>query len=441
MTPEHKGADLQPAASGWSRRQGRGSNDGGGLLLIQRLAVGGIRVLLIGSATISLADDNAAVAAVATTTPAAPLAPASIESTWAARPASNPSLAEEADPIDNHFTRGQALLDQGEYAKAVLEFEQVLRYDNLPPDQREQAEIYARAAQDYQQGRRLSVFGYTETGAGFYRENHTRTTNALGGDPARDGFWNARIGGGLGYIATDAVSVDASLDYQYRYYDDTDRRDDSDLRWNARLTQSLDAGSQSIGVRGRASYRGGDGYRQDYGLFVNRAFILDPDNEILLEGEIRAREYPRGGERNRSRDIAQAWLGWTRALMDGRASATLTLTGGREWATHGRAGGDQTIYGAQIDWGIDINERLSAFLFGLWEHNGTHEDIPYENTFGDPGRLRPDLDIYELGGGLTYAFAPDWSIRPEVLYIRDEGDAEFSDYSSTEIWINVRKSF
>lgn len=426
MALERKGADLRPAVPNM------GPHDVG-QLLIQWLAIAGITALLIAPATISRADSRA--------TDGAPVAPLNMESRLASSPELNPSLADEADPIDSHLERGQAYLEKGEYAKAVLEFEQVLRYDNLPPDLREQAEIYARAAQDYAQGKRLSAFGYAETGVGFYRENVTRTTNALGGDPARDWFWNARIGGGLGYIATDDLAIDASLDYQYRYYDDTDRRDDSDLRWNARITQSLTAGSQSIGVRGRASYRGGDGYRQDYGLFVNRAFILDPDNEILLEGEIRAREYPRGGERDRSRDIAQVWLGWTRALLDGRASLTLTLTGGREWATHGRAGGDQTIYGAEIDWGMDINDRLSAFLFGFWEHNGTHEDIPYENAFGDPGRLRPDLDIYEIGGGLTYALAPGWSLRPEVLYIRDEGDAEFSDYSSTEIWVNVRKSF
>ena len=39
-----------------------------------------------------------------------------------------------ADPIATHIERGQAYLAKGEYAKAVLEFEQVLRFDNLPPD-------------------------------------------------------------------------------------------------------------------------------------------------------------------------------------------------------------------------------------------------------------------------------------------------------------------
>ena len=345
----------------------------------------------------------------------------------------------DADPLAAHLERGQAYLEQGQYARAVLELEQVLRFDNLPPGLREQAEIYARAAKDYQEGRRLSAFGYAETGGGYYRENRTRTTNELGGDPARDWFWKARIGGGLSYLASDAITIDATLDYRFRYYDDTERRDDQDLRWNAAVVQSLASGSQSIGVRGRASYRGADGYRQDYGLYAHRAFVLDPDNEILVEAEIRSREYPRGRERNRSRDIAQAWLGWTRALMDGKAALTLTVNGGREWATHDREGGDRTIYGAQIDWGMDINERLSGFLFAFWEHNGYHDDVGKGAELDRT--LRPELDIYELGGGLTYAFAPGWSLRPEILYIRDEGNTQFSDYSSTEIWLTVRKSF
>jgi hypothetical protein len=55
--------------------------------------------------------------------------------------------------------------------------------------------------------------------------------------------------------------------------------------------------------------------------------------------------------------------------------------------------------------------------------------------------LTPDLDIYELGGGLTYKLAPGWSLRPEMLYIRDEGDTQYSDYSATEFWLIVRASF
>jgi hypothetical protein len=355
--------------------------------------------------------------------------------------AQTPATAGDARPVATHLERGNAYLEQGEYAKAVLEFEQILRYDNLPSDLRQQAEIYAKAARNYREGKRLSGFGFAETGGGYYRENVTRTTNALGGDPARDWFGEARVGGGLGYVLGDDLSIDGNLDYQFRHYDDTNRRNDSDLRWNAALIQSLAKGSQSIGVRGQASYRGDDGYRHDYGLFVNRYFTLDPSNQISLEGEIRSREYPSGDERQYSRDIGEVWLGWNRALVDGNAALTITLNGGREWATRDRPEGDQTFYGVAFDWGMDFNERLGVFLFGLWEHNGYHEDIAVDDEFEQVRELTPDLDIYELGGGLTYQFTPGWSLRPEVLYIRDEGDTQYSDYSATEFWLIVRASY
>jgi hypothetical protein len=347
----------------------------------------------------------------------------------------------DADPVATHLERGLAYLEQGEQAKALLEFEQVLRFDNLPVDLSQRAEIYARAARGYREGQRLSGFGFAETGGGYYRENVTRTTNALGGDPARDWFWEARVGGGLAYVLGDDLTIDGSLDYQFRHYDDSHRYNDSDLRWNGAVIQSLDEGSQSIGLRGEASYRGEDGYRQDYGLFANRYFTLDPDNQISLEGEIRTRRYPSGDERQYSRDIGEIWLGWTRALANGKASLTITLNGGREWATEDRPAGDQTFYGVAFDWGMDFDERLGVFLAGLWEHNGYHEDVAVDDELEDARELSPDLDIYEIGGGFTYEFAPGWSLRPEVLYIRDEGDTQYSDYSATEFWLIVRASF
>ena len=346
----------------------------------------------------------------------------------------------DADPVATHLERGQAYLDKGEYAKAVLEFEQVLRFDNLPPDLQQQAEIYAQAAQRYARGERLSAFGYAETGGGYYRENETRSTRAAG-VAARDWFWAARVGGGLSYIAGDDLTLDGTLDYRYRYYDDNERRDDSDLRWNGTLTQSLAAGSQSIGVRGRASYRGDPGYRQDYGLFVNRAFQIDADNRITVEGEIRRRDYPEE-LKERSRDTGEVWLSWTRSLMDGRAAVTLAANAGRQWATNDRPDGDANFYGVTVDWGMDINENLSVFLFGMWEHNAYQDEhLSLNDDFVPVGSYTRSDDLYELGGGVTWTFAPSWSLRPQVLYVRDQSNTLWGNYSSTEAWVTIRKSF
>jgi hypothetical protein len=195
-------------------------------------------------------------------------------------------------------------------------------------------------------------------------------------------------------------------------------------------------------VRGRASYRGDDGYRQDYGLFVNQAFNLNPDNRIAIEAEYRTRQYPRGRERERSRDIGQLWLSWTRALLDGRASLTLTALGGREWSTNDRPDWDQDFYGATFDFSMDLSEDLGFFLFGLYEHNAFDEDraVLDDNLETLSLYTRSD-DLYELEAGLTWGFAPSWSLRPQVLWLRDESNTLWGNYSSTELWMMVRRSF
>jgi hypothetical protein len=49
----------------------------------------------------------------------------------------------------SHLALVRGYLERGEYARAVQECEQVLSFDNLPPDLRQQAEIYAEAARNY----------------------------------------------------------------------------------------------------------------------------------------------------------------------------------------------------------------------------------------------------------------------------------------------------
>ena len=40
-----------------------------------------------------------------------------------------------------------------------------------------------------------------------------------------------------------------------------------------------------------------------------------------------------------------------------------------------------------------------------------------------------------------WEFAKGWTLRPEVLYIRDQSNSVAFNYSATEAWINVRKDF
>ncbi|NGP53142.1 hypothetical protein [Thioalkalivibrio sp. XN8] len=351
------------------------------------------------------------------------------------------AAAADAGPGAAYLERGLAYLAQGEYARAVLEFEQVLQLEYLGTDARERAEAYAEVARRNRRGERLGFSSFAQAGLGYYRENTTDSTRASGADPARDPFVLARLNGGATYLPGNDWSLDGSLDYRFRYYDAADRRNDSDLRWNGSARRALDGGSAAVGARGRTSYRGNGRYRNDFGVFVSRSYLLDSDHGIEATADLRRRQYPSSlAERNRTN--AGLEVSWTRAERDGRGSLSINAGLGYEWRRSSAPDGDATIYGASVHWGRDLGDSASVFLFGWYEHNGFHDDrVLYDETEAPVGAKTRADDLFEFGGGLVYRLGGGWTVRPEILYIRDESNTLWGNYSSTELWVAVRRVF
>ena len=240
-----------------------------------------------------------------------------------ARDAFTRALAADPTAVAAHLGLGRAYVAMGDYASAKIEFETVLRFDDLPPDLHQQAEIYAEAARGYGAGKRLLANGYGIVGYGNYR------TGAVAGGPNNDAFFAARVGGNLNYELDNGYALDGSLDYRFRDYDNSQRRNDSDLRWNGAVSRNVGEGNWVAGLRGRVSYRGDGDYRNDFGLYGNYRVRLDEDNQVAVGAEIRQRRYPNGRLRDRTRNIAELTGSWTTALLDGKASFTLAGPG---WA-------------------------------------------------------------------------------------------------------------
>ena len=86
---------------------------------------------------------------------------------------------------------------------------------------------------------------------------------------------------------------------------------------------------------------------------------------------------------------------------------------------------------------------LAGFVFAWWERDNFNTDaIHYHpNSTDETYILRRNDNLYEFGGGLVWEFVKTWSLRPEILYIRDQSNTTGFNYSSTEVWINIRKAF
>jgi tetratricopeptide (TPR) repeat protein len=353
------------------------------------------------------------------------------------------SIAKNPDTTAAHLALGRAYFALGMYAEARIEFETVLRLDNLPPDLESQAAVYNEAAREVlDEGRRLVATGFALGGVGRYRVNSTRGTDAFGGGDRRDTFYNAGAGGALSYVLDNGYSLNGRARYDFRWFDNEDIRNDSDLRWRAGASRNLGEGNVAFGVNGRVSYRGDSQYRNDYGLFADYRYRLDEDNQLGVGAILQRRRYPTGPLRERSRTLADLSLSWVRALFHGKGSFTLKGHGGYQYATS-RDDGDAAVFGAMATLDYTFSETLGGFVFGLWERNNFNTDaLHFHPDALDEGVvLRRSDNLYEVGVGLVWEFARGWTLRPELLYIRDQSNSVGFNYSATETWINVRKDF
>jgi len=348
--------------------------------------------------------------------------------------------------IKEHLELALAYLAQGDDARAKIEFEAVLHVDELPNDLRQQVEIYARLARDYLRGQRLLSHAYVLLGAGSYRVNPNKGTDEFGSSNADDLFFNVRLGGGLSYALDDGYALEGSLDYRYRDYrsrlEDVERRDDKDLRWNGALSHAQGDINTTFGVRGRASYRGEGQYRQDYGVFARLRYTLDAENQLNAGAELRRRQYPAGALRVRSRNIAELNAAWTRALWAGKASFNLAAHLGHEMATEGRADGDSNFIIVRPNLAIELTDNLGASLTVSWEHQHYQSARNNLNAAGEVlGVVKRVDNLFEVGAGLSWTFAPQWSLNPEILYSYDSSNILAANYSATEMWLLLRRDF
>lgn len=353
-------------------------------------------------------------------------------------------LAVEPDFPGVRLEMGRAYYLLGDYARAKLEFETLLRFPNLPPDLRQQATIYAQAVEEQLAGKRTVGVGYIEYGYGYDSNPQSITSvspiTTAAGDPLflggerSDHYNSLSLGGELAHALGGGLSLYAGGDARLRAHRHIDTADFGMLDGRVGLGYTSGSSQTRVGVSAGRYGLDYEPTRDNAGLNAEYRALLNPANQLTVNVQLTRFEFVPVLLKENDYDLFQGTVGWLRVVNDGKGALGISLLGGYEKARGSRLDGDKPYIGARLTLQNSFTDRIGAFFLG-GAQRGKYKD--FNIAFGDE---RTDT-LYDAIAGMSWTFAPGWSLRPQVAYIKNDSNLAIFEYEKTDVSINLRKDF
>lgn len=398
-----------------------------------------------------------------------------------------PHEYEMAGNIEYDYLLGVAALDSGNPAMATLALERVLsvspdhagaRLDlarayfalgdieraktefttaqsqNPPPAAKNVIEQYL-AAIDKTQNPGMSVTGYLEGTMGHDTNVNTATSSSqifiplfgtsLTMDSASLAAKDEYISVGAGLEATKplkpGLSLFAGLDTKKRVNFDKDIYNTGDL--GARVGLNVSEGMNAFRLSAQRAVHDIDDRLNNRTNSISGEWrrTLDTRNIVSLFGQYGRLRY--GHDKNETDlsynnvDQSVAGLGWLHAFDDyGKNIAFASLYGGYENTTEDttRIDGDQKFHGIRLGGQRSLGEKLDA-ICSIGYKKGKYQ---LQNLLIQDFRQDHQLD---LTLALNWKYLPDWTVKPQISYTRNNSNSGLNAYHRTDASITVRREF
>lgn len=356
-------------------------------------------------------------------------------------------LAVEPNYLGVRLEMGRAYLALGDYARAKLEFETVLRFDNLPPDLRQQAVLYGKAAEDYLSGKRTSFHAYAEYGFG-YDSNGLSATSVreiitVNGLPITlpdsslersDHYHALSLGGEVIRAIGERFSLFAGVDGRARAYRSIDAADLGSLDARFGVGYNDEASSARVGFVTGRFWLEDEKARDSIGLMTDYRRLFGKQDQISVAALATHFEFLPELLQINDYNLYQVAVGWLHATANGRAAIGATLVGGIEKETNGREDGDKPFFGGRLTLQRSLTDRLGMFFVGGAQRGKFSKENP---LFG----MTREETLYDAVAGVSWTFAKGWSLRPQILHIKNDANIPLFEYDRTDVSLNLRKDF
>lgn len=348
-------------------------------------------------------------------------------------------LAVEPSYIEVRLENGRAYFDMQNYARAKAEFELVLESEGLSQDLRALAEEYAAAAQEGLTPQRTFVSGFADYGVGL-DDNVTAGPNSsvllfpgggtfdLGpGFVKNEDFYQAmRVGGDVQHSLTDAWQVIGSVEYSNRLHQTERSLDSHTLTALVGLAFLTSRTYTSVMGSGLRSYSDDSFSREDLGASIQWSARVTDANSVSAGLSYSDLRHVGSAAQVEDYDSYSANGSWSHTFPDGRTQLSLGVSLIYEVEEGGRTDGDKLGAGLNASVSKQFTDAISGFVSASYQRDNFQSlNELFAADRHDHG--------YSASGGVTWAFAEGWSLRPQASWRKTVSNVQFPAWSYDQI--------
>ena len=249
-----------------------------------------------------------------------------------------------------------------------------------------------------------------------------------------DTFGQLVAGGNLFHRLGPQLALLANAGVSLRWNNDLDQYDTGDWRADLGLTWQREENVFSVALQANRFLLDQDQFRDSYGIYAQWRRKLDRSTSAVLFGQASLLDYDQQRIRNANRYTVGGV--WSKAL-GGAYNTTLNLglSGGveEEHASNVNHLGHR-FYGANASLRFEFGPKLSGFV------NAALQQRRYGGT--DPFFLLQRRDTFaQVAAGVTYEFARDWKVTPQISYSRNNSNVALNEYERRLVSLTLRREF
>ena len=357
-------------------------------------------------------------------------------------------LAVDPNFAGARLDMARAYYQLGDMPRAETEFETVMK-QNPPEAAKATIQKYLDAIAARNVVQKTHITGYAEGSAGHDSNVSSAPSQAQIPVPVfgnlifilnqanlqkSDYYTGVAAGGEITHLVNPNTTLYAGADFRQLNNTTQTQFDSTDLNGHAGVSYATGAETVRVGLM-KDQYTLANARLYDIsGVNGEWRHALNPSDQLSLFSQFSSFRFDASALQNQDFDQSIVGAGWMHVMPDGKSTLLGSLFTGYENDVGGRPDGNNNLIGLRIGGQVVLNEQWDSFAsLGLQRGRYDKQNVAFLTTRNDRQE--------DLSAGANWHFDKLWTVRPQVMLLRNNSNIAIYSYNRTVVSVALRRDF